>query len=96
MPVSEKRKTAAKKARADTKGRIPLGTKAAGKKFSITHNQEGQIILTPLARIPEREAWLYENPEALALFRQGLADVAAGRVGKPQDFSQYADLNLDE
>ena len=31
-------------------------------------------------RIPEREAWLYENERAIAQVRAGLADASEGRV----------------
>ena len=72
--------------RADGKGRVTLGAEAAGKEFEVTVNEQGQVILTPMARVPEREAWLYRNPTALALFRAGLAESAAGQVSAPTDY----------
>ncbi len=37
--------------------------------------------------IPEREKWLYDNPEALKAVQEGLADAKAGRVSKgPKSF----------
>lgn len=41
------------------------------------------------------EKWLYENPEALADVKRGLADSAAGR-GVAMSFLEYADSDVDE
>ena len=46
--------------------------------------------------IPERERWLFENPEALAAVKEGLKDSAEGKGEYIGSFSQYADLELDE
>lgn len=32
------------------------------------------------SKIPERERWLFENPEALKMVRKGLRESAAGRL----------------
>ena len=45
--------------------------------------------------IPEQDIWLYKNLEALAIFRQGLAEAAEGKVTKEEDFSVYADDEID-
>jgi hypothetical protein len=37
-------------------------------------------VLDPQVTIPVSEAWIYENPEVLALIREGLDDAAHGRV----------------
>ncbi len=43
-------------------------------------------VLVKMARvIPEREAWLYENPAALAAVREGLAHARAGKVNRGPD-----------
>lgn len=75
---------------------MTLGAEAVGKEFDVTRNDEGQFILTPMVRIPEREAWVHENPEVLAHLQAGIADLLAGRVTEPQDFSRYADLDIEE
>ena len=49
-----------------------------------------------LSAIPERERWLYENPEALAAVKRGLADIAAGRVYRRQSYAQYADIEIED
>lgn len=50
--------------------------------YHVYHNSIGQIVLDPQVTIPASEAWLFNNPDALALVRQGLSDAAKGRVSK--------------
>lgn len=50
--------------------------------YHIYRNSIGQIILDPQVTIPASEAWLFNNPVALALVRQGLSDAAKGKVSK--------------
>jgi hypothetical protein len=50
--------------------------------YHIYVNSLGQILLDPQITIPASEAWLFKNPDALSLVRQGLADAADGRVSK--------------
>ncbi len=50
--------------------------------YHIYSNSLGQILLDPQITIPASEAWLFNNPDALSLVRQGLADAADGRVSK--------------
>ena len=73
----------------DTKRRVglPKSLVKDGVTYHIYSNIYGQIILDPQVTIPASEAWLFNNPEALELVKQGLADAAAGRVSK---------INLDE
>ena len=52
-----------------------------------------EVLIEPEVIIPERDMWLYRNPEALALFRQELTEAAAGKVTSGEDFSQFADDN---
>jgi hypothetical protein len=35
-------------------------------------NEEGQILLDPVAEVPLRERWLFENPRALKALQDGL------------------------
>ena len=46
--------------------------------------------------IPERERWLFANPEALASVKQGLKESAAGETHYLGSFAQYADLEIDD
>ena len=50
--------------------------------YHIYHNSVGQILLDPQVTIPASEAWLFNNPDALALVQRGLSDVAEGKVSK--------------
>ena len=53
-----------------------------GIKYHIYRNSFGQIILDPQVTIPASEAWLFNNPEAIASVWRGLYDAAQGRVSK--------------
>jgi len=75
----------------DSQNRLSL-TSATGQLssvYNIYRNRLGQIVLDPVQTIPPEEAWLWENPEALASLERGLADAAAGRVVDGGDFSAY-------
>ena len=53
-----------------------------GVTYHIYKNSAGQIILDPQVSIPASEAWLFQNPRALASVKRGLRDAARGRVSK--------------
>jgi hypothetical protein len=61
---------------------LPKALVGEGITYHIYSNSLGQIILDPQVTIPASEAWLFNNPDALALVRQGLSDAAQGRVSK--------------
>lgn len=74
----------------DSRKRIPLGKLLKGK-FAELFNAEvidGKIILEPMKAIPEREMWLYENPEALASVKRGLQEEPKHTL---PDMSEYLD-----
>lgn len=50
--------------------------------YDVFTNNLGQIVLDPQIKIPASEAWVFENPEILALAKAGLRDAAEGRVSK--------------
>ena len=65
----------------DAKKRIALGRILQGRDvdtFKVTVKETGEIVLTPMAVVPEH--WIYKNPEALASLTRGLTDVAAGKT----------------
>ncbi len=68
----------------DAKKRIVLPAALVGEDviFHIYHNNRGQILLDPQVTIPVSEAWLFNNPVALALVQQGLSDAVQGKVSK--------------
>ena len=68
----------------DSKKRVILPKELVGEDitFHIYRNNLGQILLDPQITVPASEAWLFKNPDALNLVRQGLADAASGKVSK--------------
>lgn len=82
--------------KADAKGRIVLGRSFSGRGFRVSKSAEGNILLTPVSLVPERDMWLYRNPQALAAFQQGLAEAAAGNVLPAEDLSRYADDEIGD
>jgi hypothetical protein len=53
-----------------------------GIRYHIYTNSIGQIVLDPQVTIPASEAWLFNNPEALASVRRGLLESAQGKISK--------------
>ncbi|OGO24846.1 MAG: hypothetical protein A2144_04025 [Chloroflexi bacterium RBG_16_50_9] len=68
----------------DAKKRVvlPKAQVREGVTYHIYTNSLGQIVLDPQVTIPASEAWLFNNPDALASVRRGLDDAAQGRVSK--------------
>ncbi len=68
----------------DTKRRValPKALVVRGVTFRVYRNRSGQILLDPQVTIPLSEAWLFNNPVALELVKQGLSDAAKGRVSE--------------
>jgi len=69
--------------------------KARELRFIIYTNDVGQILLSPEIGVPLHEAWLYENPKALASVRRGLQDAAEGKVHDLGSFAKFADDEID-
>jgi hypothetical protein len=69
--------------RPDAKRRLTLGDAVgAGEAtaFNIYRNTLGQIVLDPVRAIPTSEAWLWENPAALAAVRKGIKESSRGKT----------------
>ncbi len=71
--------------RPDSKRRLTLGGALGEAKtilpiYNVYRNASGQIVLDPVKAIPVAEAWLWENPAALAAVRQGLKESAEGKT----------------
>ena len=66
----------------DSRKRIPLGRLLPNDNVSLFNASviDGRIILEPMRAVPEREAWLYDNPEALASVLQGLKEAGEGKI----------------
>jgi hypothetical protein len=75
----------------DSKGRLTLGEAFANKTLIV--EQRGDEIVLHVARVvPEREAWLYDNPTALAAVRRGLKQARSRQLSDGPDLSKAAKL----
>jgi hypothetical protein len=80
----------------DGKGRITLGKLLDGvSSVRVSVEEDGRIVLEPFQEIPQREAWLYENREALDNVRTGLRHVAEGHASYPGSFAAFEDDRED-
>lgn len=91
MPVSSSRVF---EVTVDSRHRVTLGSAAAHRRYRVRVQDDGDIILTPLASIPARELDLWNDPDLLASVKRGLAQAAAGDIHDLGDFEQYADDDL--
>lgn len=69
----------------DAKRRVLIPLKAYKPKFvlyNVYTNSTGQILLDPQVTVPASEAWLWEDEEALASVKRGLADAKQGKIKK--------------
>lgn len=82
--------------RADSRGRLTLGHVVKAKSYRVMVNYAGQILLDPVVSIPEKELWLWQNPDALASVQRGIEQSAAGNGRDLGDFAQYADLEIED
>ena len=78
-------------AQPDAKKRLSLGAALiGGGAYNIYRNTLGQLILDPVKTIPLAEAWLWENPSALASVKRGMEQAARGETHNLGDFSKFA------
>jgi len=82
--------------RPDERGRITLGQALKAKNYRLMVNDAGQILLDPVTTISERELWLWQNSAALASVQRGIKQSGAGRGRDLGDFSQYANLEIED
>ena len=77
----------------DSKGRLALGSNFAGRLVIVDDADPDKIVITVARAIPEKEAWLYKNKEALGKVRRGLAQARERRFCKtPPDLAAAAAL----
>jgi hypothetical protein len=55
---------------------LPKSIVRKGVRYDIYLNRRGQIILDPRVSIPASEAWVFNNPNVLALVKRGLSEAA--------------------
>jgi len=74
----------------DSKGRVTLGPAYANKHVIVEEVDESEVRIVLARVIPQREAWLHENKQAMAQVQAGLDDARAGRLVEgpviPNDF----------
>ncbi len=76
---------------ADSKGRISLGQRFANKPVIIEDLSDTEVKISMARVIPEREMWLYENPEARELVFSALERLKRGEFAE-----NPPDLDADE
>lgn len=63
----------------DDKGRVVLGKEFAGR--SVMFDRVGNdFVLRFYRAVPDNEAWLWENEQAMAAVRRGIEDFNAGNI----------------
>ena len=68
---------------------MTLGGHFANRAVIVVHRSDDEVIVRLARVIPEREAWLYENPKALASVRRGLDQARKGNVTRnPPDLKR--------
>lgn len=60
-------------------GQISLGKSYAGKTLRVERHQDGRIVLTAVAMIPESQLWTLEDPHR-ARIERGLAWAASNKA----------------
>jgi len=84
----------------DSKNRITLGGKVTTQRalakmeidsFEIYMDEEGDILLCPLANIPGRELWVHQNPEVMSCLQRGLKEAKEGKVTRVEDLDKFFD-----
>jgi len=80
-----------KTSRSDAKGRVVLGPRHANKMFVVSEQPDGNLLLEPVVFVHERETWLYRNPEAMAMVREGIQQSKAGKGKYLGSFAKYAE-----
>ena len=57
----------------DPQGHLSLNLEPKSTEYRVLVNEAGQILLDPITNIPDREQWLWQNPQVLAAVKCGLA-----------------------
>lgn len=82
----------------DSKKRITIGKRILEEEplrsmeidgFEVFIGEEGDILLKPMANIPSRELWIYQNPDVLKSIQRGMKDIKEGRVTKVKDIDKF-------
>jgi hypothetical protein len=78
---------------ADSKGRISLGRRFANKPVIIQDLSDTEVKVSLARVIPEREMWLYQNPEAREIVFSALERLKRGEFAEnPPDIEADEEL----
>ena len=71
----------------DAKHRISLGrlTSERAGTYRVYRNEAGQLLLDPMVAVPAQEAWLFRNPQAAAMVKEGLEQARAGKLANAKE-----------
>ena len=81
----------------DSKTRISLGDKLTKvllqrmkiDAFEILVGEQGDILLRPVAHLPSKESWIYQNPKVLKQVLDGLNEAKEGKMDKVVDLEKF-------
>jgi len=80
---------------ADQKGRISLGKSFANQTVLIQEISPTEVRIIKARVVPETEAWLWQNEQALASVAKGLTQAQAGVFASPPDLDA-AEASVEE
>jgi len=80
----------------DNKGRITIGRRYADAQYFVNEKTDGSIVLVPAVTIPAREAWLHNNPVALARVKAGVHQAARGETAPDPQADEHGENWLTE
>lgn len=82
----------------DSRNRITLGEKIMNHQplsgmevnsFEIFVDDEGEILLCPLADIPSRELWVHQNPQIMKRLQKGIQAAREGKVTRVKNLDKF-------
>ena len=76
----------------DRQGRLSLGKEFASRLVIVKRIGDGVLQITRAEAIPEPEAWLYKNPNALRMVMEGIEEARAGNLTEGPDLVAGAEL----
>lgn len=79
-------------AKVDSKGRLLLGKKFASCLVIVREISDGLLQVVKAEAVPAREAWLYKNPEALAMVMEGIRQASQGELTDGPNMAEGAKL----
>lgn len=76
---------------ADDRGRLAFGKAGVRRddRYAVAVNDDGEILLTPLATVPKRELIIWENQRLRESLAAGLRQAEAGETRSLGSFAQY-------